>query len=768
MSARSDTRKSAPKSGDGSQANPATSTSTHFRTCPLCEATCGLAIEVEGDRVLRVRGDKDDPFSRGFICPKGSTLGELHHDPDRLRRPLVRRNGQLEEATWDEAFEAIEAGLTPIFEAHGRDALGVLLGNPTTHHLAPAFYLGPLIRACATRNLYSASTVDQMPQHVVSGLLWGDPNVFPLPDIDRTDHLLMLGANPVASNGSLVTAPDFPGRLKEMPKRGGRLVVVDPRRSETAERADEHLFIKPGTDVFWLAALVHTLFEDGLVDIGRLEPFVDGVEKIRELVAPFTPERVAGLCGIDAATTRRQAHDLAGAAAAAVYGRIGNHTVEFGTASAWMAAILNILTGNFDRPGGVMTSSPLAARIEDGEPGGRGYRVGRWKSRVNGHPEVNGEFPAASLADEMETEGAGQVRAVLSVATNPVRSYPNSERLDAAFGKLDFFVAFDIYVNETTRHADVILPPPSTLEEEAYELTFMVNAIRSFAKFGPPIFEAEGPSEADLFARLILVLRGEGAHADPASVHAELLEEAIGRVLGGAGAEGDELGFGREDILKAIDGHSPVEKLLDLKLRTGWQGDFFGQNEGGVSLDKLAKHPHGVDFGPMVERYPARLKTASGRFELTPDVLVEDWARVRARLESPGDADGLLLIGRRHVRSNNSWMHNIKTLVAGKSRCTLLMNPADAAERGLANGATTEVRSRAGALEVEVEVSDAMMPGVVSLPHGWGHDVGGIRMGVAAEHAGVGSNVLTDDRIIDTASGNAVLNGIPVEVASVA
>lgn len=732
---------------------------TQYRTCPLCEATCGLAVEVEGEKVIRVRGDKDDPFSRGFICPKGANLGELHHDPDRLRTPLVRRDGELVEATWDEAFEAIAAGMGRVFETHGRESLGLMLGNPITHHLAPAFYVAPVVRACGTRQIYSASTVDQMPQHVVSGLLWGDPNAFPIPDIDRTDHLLMLGANPMASNGSLMTAPDLPGRIKDMPKRGARLVVVDPRKTETAERADEHLFIRPGTDVFWLAALVTTLFEEELVDIGRLEPWVEGVEEVRGLVAPFTAENVADVCGIDAETTRRQARALAGAAAAAVYGRIGNHTVEFGTATSWMAAILNILTGNFDRPGGVMTSSPVAGRIEDGEPGGKGYRTGRWASRVKGHPEVNGEFPAASLADEMETEGPGQIRAALTIATNPVRSYPNSERLDRAFAKLDFHVAFDIYVNETTRHADVILPAPSALEEECYELTFMGNAIRSFAKYDEPVFESEGPTEADIFARLILALRGEGGTADANLIHNEMIEHAVGRIA-------DSDGIDRETILKAIDGMPPIKKLLDLKLRSGWRGDLFGARAGGISLEKLAKHPHGVDLGPMVERYPNRLKTESGKIDLASPLLVGDWERVQERFAAPNAAEQLLLIGRRHVRSNNSWMHNIGPLISGRSRCTLLMNPEDAAERRLDDGATTQIKSRGGALEVEVEVSPSMMKGVVSLPHGWGHDAPGIRMGVAQANAGVPSNVLTDDRVIDTASGNAVLNGIPVEVTA--
>ena len=731
----------------------------HYRTCPLCEATCGLAVAVEADRVLSVRGDADDPFSQGFLCPKGATLGDLHHDPDRLRVPRVRRAGRLVEASWDEAFEAIEAGLMPLLKRHGRDSLALLLGNPITHHLAPAFYVGPLVRACATRNLYSASTVDQMPQHVVSGLLWGDPNVFPIPDVDRTDHLLMLGANPMASNGSLITAPDFPGRLREMPKRGARLVVVDPRRTETAERADEHLFIRPGTDVFWLAALVETLFSESLVELGRLKPHVDGVEEIRALVAPFTPERVADLCGIDAETTRRQARDLAGAAAAAVYGRIGNHTVEFGTATAWMAALLNLLTGNFDRPGGVMTSSPIASKIDDGEPGGRGYRVGRWKSRVQGHPEVNGEFPAASLADEMETPGEGQVRAAISVATNPVRSYPNSERLDRAFAALDFYVAFDIYVNETTRHADVILPAPSALEEESYELTFMGNAIRSFGKYDAPVFRNEGPSEADIFARLIGVLQGAGAGSSPDDVHTALLEQSVERLS-------NEEGLDRETILQALAGMAPVQQLLDLKLRSGWQGDLFGGRPGGVSLEKLVDHPHGVDLGPMVERFPNRLRTESGRFELASPWLVQDWARVRARLDLPVRGDGLRLIGRRHLRSNNSWMHNLAPLVSGRARCTLMMHPSDAEARGVEEGERVEVRSRVGVLEVEVERSDALMAGVVCLPHGWGHGVEGAELSVASSHAGVGSNVLTDDGVIDPASGNAVLNGIPVEVSA--
>jgi anaerobic selenocysteine-containing dehydrogenase len=722
-----------------------------------------VTIEISGDQVIRVRGDKDDPFSQGFICPKGSTLGELHHDPDRLRTPMVRRDGELVAATWDEAFNEIETRLGTLFEEHGRSSLALILGNPIVHHVTTSLYVRPLVLSAGTTNLYSASTLDQMPQHLVSGLLWGDPNAFPLPDLDRTDHLLMLGANPLASNGSLVTAPDFPGRLKAISARGGRVVVVDPRKSETAVRADEHLFIRPGTDALWLAALVHTLFEEKLDSIGRLEQWVEGVEEIRSLVSAFTPERVADICGIDAATTRRQARDLANASAGAVYGRMGVHTVEFGSSAAWMTAILNVLTGNFDRAGGVMTSSPVTSRVDDREPGGRGFRTGRWKSRVKGYPEINGEFPAAGLAEEMETPGEGQTRAVISVASNPVRSFPNSERLDRAFANLDFYLAIDIYLNESTRHADVILPSPSGLCEEQYELTFLANAVRTFAKYSPPVFPHEGLRDEDILAKVALILRGKGADADPAIIHDEMIEEGVDRQLKDPASP--IAGRDRGEILAALEGLSPIEKQIELRLRTGWHGDLFGAKPEGLSLAMLAEHPSGIDFGPMIERFPGRLKTESGKLELAPAALVKDWERVSTRLDESVEENQLLLIGRRHVRSNNSWMHNIPTLVKGRSRCTLLINPADATRLGLESGGDCEISSRVGKLTVAVETTDSMMPGVVSLPHGWGHEAKGIRMAVAEAHAGVPSNVLTDDSVMDVASGNAVLNGIPVSVS---
>ncbi|MFT5443016.1 MAG: anaerobic selenocysteine-containing dehydrogenase [Myxococcota bacterium] len=740
-------------------------TRTVYRTCPLCEATCGIAVQIEGDRVVRVRGDEDDPFSRGFICPKGSTLAELHHDPDRLREPLVRRNGRLEKATWDEAFEAIQAGLLPILEKHGRTSLAVVVGNPTTHHLAANLYIRPLIMAAGTPNLYSASTADQMPAHVAAGYLWGEPGAFPIPDIDRTDYLLMLGANPVASNGSTVTAPDFPGRLKAIQARGGRFVVVDPRKTETAARADEHFFIRPGTDVYWLAALARVLFEEDLVAIGRLESAVTGVEELRTLVASFTPEAVAPVCGIDADSTRRVARELANADAAAVYGRLGTHTVEFGTATAWLISALNVLTGNFDRPGGVMTASPVTSPIFfDRKPGGPGFKTGRWKSRVRQHSEVTGELPVVGLAEEIETPGEGQIRAVLTVAANPVRSYPNSDRLDRAFETLEFHVAVDIYLNETTRHADVILPGPSPFEGEQYDLLLYANAVRSVAKFSPAAFERVGLAEEDIFARLMGLLQGMGAQVDPKHIHDMLLGSMVDQLV--AKPKSAIAGRDRAEILAALNDSSPVEKLLDLQLRTGWKGDAFGALPDGLSLAKLAAHPHGMDFGPMVERFPARFKTKSGMLELAPEPLVEDWARVVGGFERARDAKQMLLIGRRHVRSNNSWSHNIPSLVKGRPRCTLLVHPDDAARLGLVDASLCNVKSRTGELRVAAEISDSMMPGVVSLPHGWGHGVPGTQMEVAAAHPGVASNVLTDDSVFDVPSGNAILNGIAVEISA--
>jgi anaerobic selenocysteine-containing dehydrogenase len=738
---------------------------THYRTCPLCEASCGLELTVRDGAVVRVRGDRDNPFSRGFICPKGSALQRVHEDPDRLRRPLIRRGDDpatatWDEVSWDEAYQEIERRLLPIIEEHGRDAVGVYLGNPNAHTLAGVLYVRPLVRALGTRNLFSASTVDQMPKHVSSGLMFGNALAIPVPDLDRTDYLLMLGANPWESNGSLCTAPDFPGRLKAIQARGGRFVVVDPRRTKTAEEADEHIAIRPGTDAYFLLALVNVVFEDGLVSLGRLEKISSGVDEVRLAAKPFSPEAVAPICGVDAESIREVARDLTRASTAAVYGRIGTHTVEFGTLASWAVDVLNTLTGNLDREGGAMFPLPSHERPDRAGPG-RGFVTGRHTSRVKGHPEVRSEFPVSTLADEIETPGEGQIRAMVTIAGNPVVSTPDSGRLDAAFGQLDFVVSIDIYRNETTRHADVILPPPSSLERSEHHLAFFALSVQNYTEWSPPIFAPDGPSEHEIFAKLALIASGQGAEADPAVVDDLLID---GLLTQAQQAEGSPIA-GRDigELRSMLWGPSAVDRLLDAMIRTGQYGDWFGAEPDGLNLEIVAENEHGIDLGPLRPRLPGALRTPSQTIELAPQPILDDVERLRASLDAP-HKEGLVLVGRRHLRSNNSWMHNVSVLVKGKERCTLQVHPDDAAKLGLVDGGSARVCSRVGQVTAPVEVTDIIRPGVVSLPHGWGHDMPGASLSVAADHSGVNSNVLTDGSIIDPLSGNAVLNGIPVEV----
>jgi anaerobic selenocysteine-containing dehydrogenase len=695
---------------------------TAYTTCPLCEATCGLALTVSGGRITGVRGDPDDVLSHGFICPKGAALGQLDEDPDRLRAPLVRRDGQLAPATWDEAFQAVAAGLGAVADRYGRDAVAMYLGNPTVHSLAGGLFAGPLRAALASRNVYTASTVDQMPKQVSCGYLFGHPLAIAVPDVDRTDLLLILGADPYSSNGSLWTAPDLPGRLRALRERGGRLVVVDPRRSRTAKVADRHLPIRPGTDVYLLLGLVHELFAAGLVAPGRLLDHVNGVDAVAELVAPATAEAMAPCCGIDAEDIRSLARELAAAPRAAVYGRIGTTTVPAGTVTSWLVDVLNVLTGNLDRPGGAMF--PLPAHGHRGRGTGPGFTVGRWHSRVRGLPEVLGELPAVTLVDEIETPGEGQVRALITVAGNPALSVPGGDRLGAALSTLDFMVSVDPYLNATTRHADVILPPPPPAEQSHYDVSFYHFSVRNVANFSPPVrpLAAGALDEADILLRLIAILSGRDAW------------ESI------------------------VDGREQAERLIDDKLRAGPYG---------LTLDTLREHPHGVDLGPLDSRVPEILRTPSGRIELCPEPIAAEVRRLIAGAAGRADDSRLVLIGRRHLRTNNSWMGNLPALAKGASLCTLLVHPTDASRLGLVDGGRAGVRSRAGAVEAVVEVSDAIAPGVVSLPHGFGHDLPGVRLSVATGNPGVSVNRVTDELAVDPLSGNAVLNAVPVEVCAV-
>jgi anaerobic selenocysteine-containing dehydrogenase len=692
---------------------------TAYTTCPLCEATCGLELTLDGDRIVSVRGDQQDVFSAGFICPKGAAFGDLDADPDRLRTPRVRRDGVLQPATWAEAFAAVRAGLMPILAAHGRDAVALYQGNPNVHTLAGVMFGGQLRKALGSRNVYTASTLDQMPKQVACGYLYGNPFAIPVPDIDRTDFLLMLGADPYSSNGSLWTAPDLPGRLRALRERGGRFVVVDPRRTRTARHADRYVAIRPGTDVYLLLGLVHEVFARDLVDLGRLADHVTGVDEVRALVEPFGPHVVSPWCGVDADTIRALAAELAAAPRAAVYGRIGTTTVPHGTVTSWLVDVLNVLTGNLDRPGGVMF--PLPALGRRGPGSGAGFATGRWRSRVRGLPEVAGELPSVTLADEILEPGPGQVRGLITTAGNPVLSVPNSDRLDRALAGLEFMVSVDPYLNETTRHADVILPPAPHSQQSHYDAAFYTLSVRNVAKYSPaPVPRAAGVmDECDIILRLVAVLSGQESTVE-------------------------------------VDGVAVAERLLDERLRRGPYE---------LSLDQLRANPHGIDLGPLTERIPEILRTPSGTVELCPAPIAAEVRRIAA---AGGAPDGsLVLIGRRHLRTNNSWMHNVPSLTRGRDLCTMLVNPADAAALGLVAGGLARVTSRVGAVEVTVEVTDDIAPGAVSIPHGFGHDLPGVQLAVAARQPGVNSNRLTDDQPVDPLSGTAVLNAVPVTVRPV-
>lgn len=726
----------------------------HHRICPLCEACCGLELKVRDSKVISIRGHDSDVFSAGYICPKGVALKDLHEDPDRLRTPLVKRNGEFVPASWDEAFAEIERRLPPILAQHGRQAGAISVGNPSAHKIGLLLYFSRLAKALGSRNVFSASTLDQMPKQLSSGLMFGHWLSIAVPDITRCDFLLVLGANPLASNGSLWTVPDFKGKAKALQARGGKLVVIDPRRTETAAMADAHHFIRPGADVFLLLGLVHTLFEEKLVRLGRLAPLVNGVDAVEAAVKGFSAEVVAPRCGIAADTIRSLARQLANTPRAAVYGRIGTCTQEYGTLASWLVDVLNVLTGHLDEPGGAMFPKAAAfAHNTAGQPGtGRGISTGRHSSRVSGAPEVFGELPMTCLAEEIETPGPGQVRALITVASNPVLSSPNGARLAQALDSLDFMVSLDIYLNETSRHADVILPGPSPLEDMHYDVAFPQFSWRNHARYSAPVFAAPPGQQAEweTLLRLAAIVQGEGAGADAGQLDDRQFAEDAKKRFGEQAAA----------VIEATQGLRGPDRLLELALRTGPYGDQFGREPEGLTLAKVRAAPDGIDLGELMPRMPEVLRTPSGKIELAPPALLQDLQRAARAITQPVPA--MVIVGRRDVRSNNSWMHNLPVLAKGPMRCTALVHPADAQRLGLADGALARISNQGRSIEAQVQVSDEMMPGVVSLPHGWGHGLPGTRMALAAERPGVNLNALLDEDWRDPLSGNAVLSGVPV------
>lgn len=701
----------------------------HYRACNLCEAMCGVAVEYEGTKVLSIRGDAADPFSKGHICPKATALQTLYEDPDRLRQPLRKVNGAWEPMSWDAALDFAAEGLHAVQKKHGRDAVGLYLGNPTVHNTGALLFASLFARALRTKHRYSATSVDQLPHMLTAYWMFGHQLMLPVPDVDRTAYFLILGANPIASNGSLMTAPDMRRRLDEVKARGGKVVVIDPRRTETAERASEHHFIRPGTDAWFLLGLLHEFVVKGQPQLRHLRDSVDGLAEVEALARRFPPSRVSAVTGIPAEVISRIASDFGSAASAVCYGRMGTSTQAFGTMSAWLINLVNLLSGNFDREGGAMFPSPAfdPRTLPKAIAGGRGS-YGRWRSRVRGLPESGGELPVVTLAEDILTPGEGQLKAMVVSSGNPVLSTPNGTQLDKAFAGLEFMVSVDLYLNETSRHATLILPPPSPLEREHYDIAFHLLSVRNTTRYADALFPVQTDQRHDWqiflgLAKRLDALRGAGLAAKLKWVAMEKLG---------------------------------VERALDLGLRIGARG-----GRGGLSVKKLKASPHGIDLGPLVPVMPAALPEQHPRLVLAPKELLADVARLEASEQTTA---GLRLINRRHLRDNNSWLHNAPRLVSGPSRCTLLMNPDDAKARGLEAGAQVRLRSRVGEVLAALEVTDAMMPGVVSLPHGYGHGRDGVRLSVASVHPGVSVNDVSDELHIDALSGNAAFNGLSVTV----
>jgi anaerobic selenocysteine-containing dehydrogenase len=708
---------------------------TSYANCTLCDATCGLEVRHDGQRIESIRGDARDAFSQGYICPKATALKDVHEDPDRLKRPLRRVDSVFEEASWEDALATTAAEIARIQARYGRDALAVYVGNGLGHSYAGVLSNQVLSGVLGTKNLYSTKSVDALPRLLTMFQLYGHQALLPVPDLDRTDYLLVLGANPLVSNGSLMTAPDVRKRLRALRERGGKLVVLDPRRSETAEQAHEHIFIRPGCDAFFLLGLLHVLFADGLVALGRLETMVEDFDEVRAIAAGAALDRMAMAAGIEAAVIERLAHEFSAAKRAVCYGRIGTCTQRFGTLAQWLIELVNIVTGNLDRPGGAMFNTPAVDLAQLASLLGLRGSYARYRSRVQGLPEFSGELPVAALADEIETPGPSQVRALVTIAGNPVLSLPNGQRLERAFERLEFIASIDIYLNETTRHAHVILPSTFGLERDDYPMIPNAMAVRNHARYSPPILAAAKDALHDfqIFEQLALrIVRRRGR---------------FGRVKAAA--------------LHALLALLPPRRRLELLLRFGPHG----KRKRRARLKIAALGEHGLDLGPLEPRLPAILGTKSKKIALAPPLFVADLARLSAALHSPDTADGeLLLIGRRHLRSSNSWMHNSAKLISGRARCTLMVNPADAARIGIATGHSARLRSRVGSIVAEVEVTDTLMPGVVSLPHGFGHGRAGTRLCVANEHAGVSVNDITDERLLDPLSGTSQLIGVPVVI----
>lgn len=720
----------------------------HYSTCTLCEAMCGIEVATKGRQILSIKGDKDNPFSQGHICPKASALKDLYDDPDRLKRPVKRVGDNWQEITWEDAFDLIANKLHGIQQEHGEDGVGVYLGNPNAHNMGSILFGPYFYRALKTHNRYSATSVDQLPHHIISRRLFGHMSQIPIPDIDHTQHFMIIGGNPLASNGSIMTVPNVKKRLKGIQKRGGKVVVIDPKRSETADLSCEHHFIRPGSDVLLLLAMLHVLFEKQLHSVEALLPYAEDIMEVEHYVRNFSPEKVSEKTGIQASQIIQLVTDFCEAESAVCYGRMGASVQAFGTLTQYLIMLFNILTGNLDKRGGMMFTQPAADTLP---VAGKGS-LGTFTSRVRGLPAFAGEYPVACLAEEILTPGEGQIKAMVIGAGNPVVTTPNAEQLDKAFAQLDFMVAVDFYITETSRHADVILPPVTALERDHYDIVFHNFAVRNFAKYSEAVVDTDADQLTDWQIYLSLAERIDKLNGRSTAHYAALWSKQPKGVVDDllqTGLYGDKRGAFQGDV-----NDSDTEKE--------------GSTTHGLTLKKLKANPHGIDLGPLQPSLPFALFHENKKINLDFDYFMADIDRVNAHFfDKQSHAQPLVLIGRRHIKTNNSWLHNSPRMVKGNNRCTMQLHPDDGAKYGIENGDEVKVKSRVGELTIEAEITDAIMPGVVSIPHGWGHNKKGIKLSVASQHPGVNTNILTDHMQVDELSGNAVLNGVPVELEKV-
>lgn len=756
----------------------------HYRTCNLCEAMCGVVIEHDTKQVLSIKGDKEDPLSKGHICPKALALKDFHDDPDRLHTPLLKTPQGWKQISWHRAFDVAAKRITEIQNEFGQDAIGCYFGNPNVHHHGNMLFLEGLQKALKTKNQFSATSNDQLPHMRANYEMFGHQGMFPVPDIDHTDLFILIGSNPAASNGSLMSAPDYIGRLKAIRKRGGEVILIDPKRSETAKVVDQHLFIRPGTDAYMLMGVVHTLFDESLVDAGRLQSLIDGIADMQLISTDFSPEVVSSVCGISAEQIRELARKLAETPRAALFGRLGTSTQEFGGLATWLVYVINILTSHLDERGGLMFTKPAADLVEIATYLDHKGSVGTFKS-VTGLPEFSGELPANTMADQIETKGESQIKAMICVAGNPVLSSPNSNRLERAFGSLDFMISVDSYLNETSKHADLILPGTSPLEQSHYDVALNMISVRNVAKYSGALFRPEKNAKHDweilheLSYRISKTKGLVGAAKARAEYEAKkrLGPDGILDILLRVGPYGTQIpgtssvgAFLIDTIQDVFAPSHPLRKALD-------NGPYGPQNRGlskGLCVASLKGYPHGVDLGSLQSVLPDRLFTNNKHIKLVPKAYLDDIPRLRRQLNvCLGDLDRgknsktMLLIGRRDVRSNNSWLHNSHRLVKGKNRCTAQIHEQDAEKRKVKHGDLLKVSTDYGSVTLPCEVSDNIMPGVISIPHGWGHGQEGTALSIANKRPGVNVNSLLSDQFVDRLTGTSALNGMPVRVEAI-